>query len=280
MSFLTINGISVSVKREGPTKVRETVGAGVTRAQDASLRSNWNAKKWRFKGKTNTIANDASLFLRALLDGMGDRFGFEVDLFSDKGVGPSSNSGGTRITASPAPKIGTGALQIAAGGFVAWPIDTPGAAGNGWTLIFWESTAAGTWNRFIYTWSYSGAATTYQNGAVGSLPASLSISLISATALDISNGSAGNMAFDDVLFIPAYCPASFVAGLDAFMTTLQGWATPYPGISVGALATADDMHPLALVCMGQAGEASYVEGALSGSFADNLVELSFELLEV
>lgn len=284
-AFLTINGIAVSVANGSASKTRDVVGAGITRAQSGAARNNFNAKKWHFKGKTTPIVANEALFLRALLDGMGDRWTFDADLYSDKGVNASVNTGGTIITTNPTPKYGASSLSLGSGtGIDSWAVDPTGSGANtNWTACFWKSVTGGApaWHRFIVTIDSLATTTVYQDGSVSSLPAGLTVSMVtSGTVLQFGNTSGATIAIDDLLYVPAFCPASFVAGIDAFMQR-QAWASPYPSLQLGGLATADDMHPLPLTVLGQPGDLAFVEGAISGSaLVDNLCELTFDLIEV
>lgn len=275
MSYLTINGISVNVALTSASKTRDVIGAGITRAQDGSARNNFNAKKWHLKAKTTPMLQTEALFLRTLLDGLGDRWNFDADLYSDKGA---KGTGGSVVTSSPTPKRGAGCLSLANGVNFTATVDAPVGTNSGFTVAFWNSPTATNWTRYIVTRDYSGppgVQTVYVAGSVGALPSgvgpAVTISGGVATLL-LTNGSGATQGYDDVLFIPAYLPPSLVSGLDALMNS-QAWAT-FPALTVGG-----DFHPVSMTMLGQPGDEQVNEVFLSGSLQDNAVEISFDLME-
>lgn len=274
MSYLTINGISVGVALTSVSKTREVLGAGISRAQDGSARNNFNGKKWRFKAKTTPLTQTEGMFLRALLDGLGDHWTFDADLYSDKGS--LSSGGSTRGTATPSPKYGAGYLLTGNNITQTFPIDS---VADGWTLLAWTYESA-AWHHYV-GWGASGSVnggTWLRDGVSHAAPtwwqsgAGLSSATGTVLTIDCVNDFVTEF-IDDLVIIPAQCSAAQASALYAFHNA-QAWPTPYPSLKVGG-----DFHPVALTMMGQPGDAQTSEVFLSGALQDNAIELSFDLLE-
>lgn len=271
MSYLTINGLSVGLALTSVTKTRDVIGAGVTRAQDGSARNNFNAKKWHLKGKTTPLTQTEAMLLRALLDGLGDHWSFDTDLYSDKGI----LAPGVRITSAPTPKYGAGALQLGTGGTFTFTLAD--SVSDGWTIIVWnyESSA---WHHYVgFGVNDSiGGGTWYRDGVAHAAPSWWTTggnSTISGTTLFLDLVNEGTDFIDDLVVIPAQCSAAQAASLYSFCSS-NAWPTPFPALKVGG-----DFHSVSLTMLGQPGDGSISEVFLSGALQDNAVELAFDLME-
>lgn len=287
MGVLSINGIEVPIMRNaGPDNAPETIGTGLVRGQDASLRNNYNALKEHFSGKSPPMSQQDAMLIMALLQGNGDHWSWDVDGFSDKGgawVGyaaatPALPTGVTLISATPTPKRGAKALQIDANAAHSIAL-LQSPLTDGWTVAVWYSLSLAAFDLWIFTGTgtvASGGAVTgaWKNGAVQSavLPAWIAVDTAASTVT--LKGVAGGLGtFDDLVVIPATISAAREADLNTFLTA-QAWPMPYP-----VLLCSGSFHPVSLSMLGRVSKSANFMGVINGAYTAVGRTLEFELEE-
>lgn len=272
MSLLTINGIAAQVAKDGLSAKREQVGGGVSRAANGSARLNFQSTKWHPSVKCTVATQAAAMMLGAMLDGLGDHWAFDEDLYSDKGTGPSSNTGGTVSTLHH--KWGLASLAVAASGSVTWQVD-PFSEGLTVMAWFWNGVA---FDHYLVAYS-TGTATIqqYKNGALvgSSFPSWLQVSLATSIPATVSilGGAGATNYVDDLAVVPAYCDPSQVSSLYFFHAANAWPLSPTLYVKGDAMPTGQTK-----VMLGPTTGWDWKMASVAGGYYG--VELQFDLQEV
>jgi hypothetical protein len=254
---LALNGIQVpaeigSVERPAP----ELIGAR-GRSPAGGAQDGVRSRKQLFRGRLKVLPGAEADAWRGLLGGRGHHFSFDVNLYSDRGLGPSSSSG-TSIVAGG--KFGAKLRLAATTGQV-----TYGLVSTAWTVLVWRYESA-AWHHYIVR----SDAAAWVDGSATSVPAWLVVS--GSTKLTNTAGSAQD--FDDLVVLPYLMPSGWVADVYAEHSA-QAWA-PVPRLRL----TGDLVPGAPLTVSGGPGDGGRIPSVQSGSFDLTAETLEFELREV
>lgn len=201
--FFTLNGINIPIG-DGAFSGGQILIGEEGRAFSGAKMDSVRKIKRKWSGTTSIQHPDTAHAIRSLISGMGHALPFDdatYYLYSSKGLGPSSSTGASRQTATPAPKFGSAYLRLTAGTTLSYPAGLTGA----WSLMVWIYES-GAWHHYIRC----SDGTKYKDGATyGSSIAFLSVSGTSAILGDSGSGAAQN--FDDFIILPFIVPATWAA---------------------------------------------------------------------
>lgn len=132
-----------------------------------------------------------------LIRGEGHHWSFDSATdwhFSSKGLNVDSETGATHMTAAPAPKFGTGWIQLAAATEIEWQGGE--TFEDQWTLMVWKHNGA-VWESFIEL----DDGTVYTDGVLGG--AALFLDIDSTGGIHLGDPAAGGTQdFDDFVALP------------------------------------------------------------------------------
>lgn len=256
MSFLTINGIAFPVAQgafqEEPEEIGET-----TRAYSGTLRKSRQTVKRNCSFESTWMLSDPDAFAwDGFLRGLGETWSFDSDSYGSKGTGPNSSSG-----ASIASGIKfSSALQLAATtGTITYPVvfDINQVR---WTVMFWGNSG-GTTRHYIIDSSGRKWINGSRNDAF-STPW-LSVGFLTMT---LSNATGSSLKFDDLVFVPYLLPTDWppIFGVATSAFSLL------PKLNVAGDAV---IETTTRSCMGDVSTHLFEQGAMSGSFRNNLRKL-------
>ena len=116
--FLTINGIAIPIADSGrPTREKERIGGGFTRAPNAAGRNSYVARKRLHEYMTSILTPMEAAACAGLIRGEGYLWSFNSNLYDGKGLGPAATSLSTIRTAEVRatvnnPKWGAGCVAV------------------------------------------------------------------------------------------------------------------------------------------------------------------------
>lgn len=255
MTTLALAGIDVPIST-GSWQQDEPllVGRSMDRRFSGRLGSGIRAVKRRWTGKTPLLPLATAAAFEGLLRGDGHRWSFDVDLFSDKGLGPEAGHAATQGTSGKF----SGKVSVAGQGLVVYRA----GLGSRWTLALWhwESTV---WVHYLIT----STSVFYRDGVGYGSALPFGVSVV-AGALTLYGTAVIGIPelYDDVLAVPYIMPADWPAQLYA---------------RAAALPAIPELDAVGDVVLGSA----TVRGRVAGQTVQHLsageyAELSFSLEEV
>ena len=244
MPKLTCNGITIPVEFQAFAEAEEFAGDQLERTASAQLEGNWVARKRRWTARTPPQLPNIAKAMRALLEGQGQSWNFDVTTYSGLGEGPAA--GGSYTQSGAGGKYG-GKVNVASANLIQWALaNALGVPGGwtptqGWTLGLWKVLTVGdggdgaTFHHHVATGSVAvtraasanpAGVTQYKNGVAGSWSMGNWISVQTANVgiYGYTNANAGAAYdYDDVFFLPFALPATWMPSLYTFLA-----ANPYP----------------------------------------------------
>lgn len=162
MSFLTINGMAISVADEQAASVPREFGLS-DYSYSPALRSTRRAIRREYTLSTTRLAEATAEMVERLLLGEGWHFSMNTSLYSDiKQVAPSAGYGASIVTGTPTPKLGAGCCKMTSGGTLAYPLVVTGD----YTVMWWFYNTS-TWEHLACVYDVdANTCTRYVNGAV------------------------------------------------------------------------------------------------------------------
>lgn len=269
MAFLEINGWSIPAANGRVSVSYEKLGA-VGRSYMGKLLGTRRAKVRRWSVETTIVEPGTATAIEHLINGAGQVWSFDRDLYSSKGLGPQS---GYSVTVSATGGKYGGHVEVASGTSL---IYDPNLGGVPYTVLVWKEEG-GVW----YHYGINSSGTQYKNGAAHTaIPAddvtnwfTQSLTTFAIEGKDIAGANAA-AKYDDFLIVPYLMPLAQISAVYNL-----GAAHPTtPQIRVGGDIVSQDLS--VVHCIGDVGSSQYVQGATGGSFQSNLHRLSFTLNEV
>ena len=269
MAFLQINGVTIDVADGGASVGYEKFGA-VDRSYMGKLRGTRRSKVRRWS--ISTIVSDPAVAaaIEGMINGDGQVWSFDNDLYSSKGLGPQSGYG---VTVSATGGKYGGHVSVDSGTSL---IFDPSLGAVPFTVMIWKKSGA-TWDHY----GIDSLGVQYKNGAVHApivaddvlnwFTQSLSTFAIEGKT---QAGVAAAAPYDDLLILPYLSPLSQVQAIYGL-----GSAHPStPQVLVGGDIVSNDIAPV--YAIGDVAEAEFVQGSFGGSFQNNLHRLKLTLREV
>lgn len=225
MPFFTIHGMEVPVADKSWKADPLIVGERRARSVGAARIRTQIARKYRYTGKTPFLDPADAAWIVDLLNGEGDSWSFESNIYSAKGL---LWSGTVPVRQNTNVKFGTWAGEAASGTTSTF---SPGYAGLDKTVLFWRRPGAGAFDHYALTRTSGGTLTEYKNGVVGAYTTSNFFTFTDSTCSFLGKNDAGTnttIQFDDVVVLPFLMPATNIATLAA---QTAAWA-PLPYLRV------------------------------------------------
>lgn len=266
MSFLTLNGVELSVRDGAPADAFQDAGEQV-RAYSGNLLRDIIYRKDAFTFETTPLQYAEWVMWRWLLRGEGDVWHFDETgdyQWSAKGNGDNTEAGTVAETATA--KFGGRAIDISAASSVTWA-DVLDGSGD-WTALVWRDTGAG----------YSHYAET-SSGLFqldGSPVSTEGWFALSGGDLDfkLQNTGGSGVKFDDLVVMPF---AATTAWLDFFFTNhATAWAD-LPGLRMAG----DIIGSNTLLVQLENGSLrdKFLQASVSGTWDNALRNLTGRLVE-
>jgi hypothetical protein len=269
MSTLTIHGWEIEAA--DISRSEELVQGAFRRAASARLNHSRQASKRAWVVKTPVQDPDVAEVLRALVNGKGDVWSFDADVYSSKGRAFSSVP--ARDTTNF--KFGVASMTASSGNTFTstWTEDTLR------TVLLWRRAGSGSFNHYALVCDGASVTAKYKNGSTTAETVTnwFTPSADGSFALLGKNDSGTNttVQYDDVVVIVGEAPAEAIT---AWAAATEAWADiPTLRVSGDLIARSDSVQ----VIPAYKG-SSYVQGVspVSGTFVSNLEALSFDLREV
>lgn len=164
MTFLTLNGLTVSVADSSASKRVADVG-WTGRSYDGDQHDSVLAERPSWQIATTPLTEAAGVELERLLHGDGHHFDFDSSLYSErKGLGPTSGYSMSLVTSSPTPKLGTKCAKFGSGSVLYY---ATGYTGD-YSLLWWFNNTV-SWEHLAVVYDSAAATSTrYVDGAVNS----------------------------------------------------------------------------------------------------------------
>lgn len=262
--FLTVNKIAISVANESAQVEEQEHGGARSRAHDGTLRSFVQAFKraWSVETPIETQANLEAI--KALARGRGHHWNFDADLYSDKGLNGSANTGTTQTAGSA--KFGAGKMTV---GATTGTITFAANLGTRWTVMVWRYEGA-AWVHYIVT--YDGTTTKKWVDGVSNDGASTTWLSVSGGSATIANTTGAAVHYDDLVLLDYVMPTGWAATWGVLTAAFSA----LPVLSVDG-----DLIPNGPVnCLGSVGNTKPVQAVDAGAWSTKLGTVALTLTEV
>jgi hypothetical protein len=259
MSFLTINGLTVSIQGEPVINPDIKENRRTTYNGDTRIIRKYNKDSWELE--TTMMTADKADNLRGLMDGEGHYFSFDSDLYSFKGLSPES---GYSVTLLGSGGKYSGGLQVDT------DIDYDFSYSNEYTVVFWRATASGnTFNHY----AFNSDNTKYYNGSENAGVSITFANMDSDGLLTLDNDSDGNAdVFDDLIVVPFIMTENMISAI----YNLGEAYSNLPRLKING----DMLGNNQTICEGIVNNQPYQPFRSGGSFNNNGQRVSFTLFEV
>ncbi|MBN1206356.1 MAG: hypothetical protein JXB05_15690 [Myxococcaceae bacterium] len=250
MSHLTINGIPVecSASEWEPIRLGE-----VARSLNGAPRSSVRATKrdYRFSVDPFGLSMEEAEVLRALIEGEGHLWTFDVDFTSSRGLSYAASSG--TVTAGVAGGLYNEALEATTGATMTWLPQVAGA----WTLLFWRWESTDFFHYVIRRPSLSGTKEVWRDSVKTDVdPGVFTLNTVGQLVLD---ATAATEIIDDAVLLPYSVPDTWPALMYADRANLESSALPF------VRATGPGVPSAGITALGQAGPARRVPMIVDGT---------------
>lgn len=226
MAFLTVNGLTISVKDAGASIQRAGFGASNGRSFSGTVSPERLSLIRSFEIETtmDTLENQRSL--AGLIGGEGHYWAFDTNLYSSKGLPP--NSGYTITMSATGGQVG-GYVQVTSAQTLAYDY----TLNSDFTMMVWKKEGV-NWLHYAYVYDVATTTVTQYKGGAPHTPAgadnitnwyAYSSGTHTFQGKDIS-GTNGNAPYDDLVIVPYAMTASMVA---AFYALTNG-GTPFSSL--------------------------------------------------
>jgi hypothetical protein len=213
MSFLKVNGVAVPVAVDAADVEPQVIGTE-ERTESGDLVVDFVREVNTFSVTTTLITKAEAFALKCLVQGLGHVWSFASSLYSSKGRGPASSTNATQ--GSGGAVSGTGKLTLGATtGSIVFAAATALRAGQDnaeYSILVWRYES-GAWHHYIIT-----AAATYRDGVAYGGSTSW-VQVFPNGDVQLSNSTGSAVDYSDLVTLPFTVPASWIAGLDAFIRT-------------------------------------------------------------
>lgn len=262
MSFLTVNGIVLSVEDESLSlETREVGERGYSwdGTPWASIRD--RRLSWEFD--TSPLPQDTAEAWTALLTGWGYTWDFEDDTYSDQGLAATIVGGAAVSTEQK--KYGAKSLKLPqhVGGSdssAAWTVGTA----SRWTIVVWYYRNT-IWTHLVIRSDGAKWVDSVRNDGASTAWIGISAGVLTVTADD-----SFNTYVDDLLYLPALVPTDWPAQMYARATAIP--SMPYIGVDGDMVrGTAE------LTVLGQVSGAKVGQGNIGGAWTSAGEKLSVKL---
>ncbi|NVJ05219.1 hypothetical protein HUW63_08210 [Myxococcus sp. AM001] len=145
MPYLALSGIPVPVSMSSGLRYSPVLLGEKVRTFNGFPRSSARRKLMSYEGGTGPLALAEASALRALIDGEGDSWSFEVDTTSSRGLWPSTT--GTLGRLAVPSRYGDAGLYLPSAASITWPTQL----GAEWTVGFWVRPyiEGGVWRHYV-----------------------------------------------------------------------------------------------------------------------------------
>ena len=190
MPFLTLNGLEVPVRNGSAQREADERIGEVTRAWGGQLRKSEQARKQAYACETPIVtAADAKAY-RGLIEGDGHYWGFETDVYSSKGLGPSAGTAPT--ISNTIQQVGANSGRQTNGHSVTFPTEL----GSEWTVAVWRGPSVGLAHVVVRS---DGAK--WEDGVRNDALVTTWLS-VSSGSLSIANSTGANVYYDELIAVP------------------------------------------------------------------------------
>ncbi len=274
-NLLNLNGIAVPCSVNAGGKVStEEVGTS-KRAVDGTMliHRRVTKKRWSF---TTTLQDDfhARAF-RSLVLGLGHYWSFDANLYSSKGLIPTSTV--AAVYSAGSAYLGAGKLVLTATTGVFTVTVKEIIPSTEWTVIA-AYKSDGAWGYWVFT--SSSPSLEWVDGAPGSgLPSDIGLTVTPATGVvQFAEISGGDTWIDELVVLPYAVPTDWPPQMYALAAASKQWSSL---ARINANGTGIDGNTRTVAVKGTAGDLSLVPATLAGaSFAENNANFAFQLEEV
>jgi hypothetical protein len=273
VNFLNLNGIQVPCSVAAGAKGATEEGGTSKRANDGTMIIQRRYTKWHWSLQLTPQDDVHSRAFRNLVLGRGDYWSFDSNVYSAKGLGPSTLTGSVQSAGSA--YLGAGKLAQTAGGSNKIAItSTEIPKSNQWTVMHARQLAAGAWNHYIATFDGT-TRTDYTNGVVTGSQTWLTVVVATGIVTLVADGGNATQV-DELVILPYLVPTDW---------PLQMYNWNNGGNQVGALAqlkatgNAIEGNTRTVPVAGLAKDIVFVPSTLAGTFAENNQTFAFELAE-
>jgi len=215
MAFLTINGLTISVKDAGATIQRAGFGVLNGRSFSGTAAPERSSLIRSFEVETTMDTMDNQRSLAGLVGGEGHYWAFDADLYSSKGLPPDT---GYTITMSATGGQVGGYVQVTSGQTLTYSY----ATSSDFTMMVWKKEGV---NWLHYAYVYDVATTTviqYKSGAPHTPAGTDNITNWYAFSSGTHTfrgkniaGTDGNAPYDDLVIVPYAMTPTMVASFYA-----------------------------------------------------------------
>lgn len=297
MPFVTINGVTVPVRRNSWPQKPLHVGAVRERGATGAFQETHVARKIEATGIKLVFQEPTTArAMRRFIDGEGFAARFDDHVYSFGGEGPKA--GGTYTQSASGGKYG-GKVNVGAASYLEYALASVMKRGatwaptQGWTVMVWKKLSvldggdASTYHDHIATGSVAvvgGASanpagvTQYKNGVAGNWSMGNWIDVASDGDVGIYGRSNTNgpvaYDYDDLVVLPFAVPSSWIAGIAAFRAA-QAWSRlPYVVCQGNVIEESAGLEARMIVT-----DETPVNVRLNGTHYNNALELTCSLWE-
>ncbi len=276
MAFFTIHGWELSIADGSWGLTPDFVGKIRRRGINGTMRSSRRARKGTWRAKTIILDPTEAAPAYELLSSNHDVWSFDEDQFSSKGRGWST----TPALDATNKKFGASSMTAASAATYTTTWDESTTR----TVLLWRRNVTGAFVHYALVLTSTTLTTQYQSGIAGSFSAGNWITAVADGTFSLlgkdNAGANGIVQYDDVVVLPF---AITQAMATAWAAQTRAWADA-PGLNcsgTGFSPHAGSGSPNVVVNPDVAG-MEFVQGRseVTGSFADNLQSLEFEVAEV
>lgn len=276
MPFLTLNGITVPVSKDGgDAEWRDEADMG--RSASGTFIGTIGTSKRSWKIELRRLAKREAAAWERLAKGLGHRFSF-ADEFSSKGLAAVTT--GTVTFDGASGKFGK-RVTVASGATAAWTLGTDRHHGlvADYTVSVWHEDSGPVWAHYLFV-RHSGVVTWYLDGVLqgGSAPAWLDVDLGTGT---VTLGEVGTEhAFSEMVVHP------FAIGTTTgeWVTSFSGATSAHPDLptlrAAGDLVAENGETSIEVECPPGRSSAKPAPFTTGGAWDVAAKEVSFELEEV
>lgn len=286
--MLAVNNLAVPVADAKLVGKREEVGGARRWGGQWADQRRRILRTWEVE--TPPLVMDRATRLKHWIMGRGHHWSFDVDLYSDKGLGPS--------TYSAAPVIATGVTKFSepstafafigsAGQTCTWtlPLDGPDAS---WTVARWvwvQTDGTPSWRHYVDTYDAKTATQSfYKDNVVTGVGSILNYALTFSTASvaylqrarNLANSANDSVWVEDLVMVPYAMDTDMVAALFAAPATSPFGPCPDVRVTGDLIEEAGPVVARAVLT-----RRPYLQGQPAGlAWQDNMGTLVFQLHEV
>lgn len=263
--FLRVNGITAKILVPDAGMDVEEVGDKDV-AVDGSELSSRRTLKMVFNVKLGLYIPRTALAWRRLLMGEGHSFNFDSNLYSSKGLPPTSIGAGVAQTGASS-KFGAGCMSMPATRTITY---TALSGATFYSIAYWAKVGAAAWNHHVRN-----SGSFWLNGvATGVDPGFASAS---GTIVTMTADGGSTTLIDDLVILPFSVPTDWPAQMYAWGTTYASPFSDLPKLTIDGLLNDDGIGTRSVI--GSDVKTKPQQGVISGVRYPNVTTVEAMLRE-